>query len=394
MADPSEQSRKEREEEDKEDEVEEGEGKREWKEKEKEKKKESGKKGKKDWKVKEKEKKKGVGKSVVRSAVGRPPATTDKGSRATAATPLERLDNERIVEERRRVAEKEPVTDEEEATDHFWNHQGGKNYWNNDAELDAMVDPDIQIPEELLDEVSDKLFPKPPHRIVKKDEEATQPAVQEEDNDESADETAGDKEEEEEVTKENKMPTQTRPQKPIQERKQPPAKQNNGSSFPCLDRFFRTGNFRRPDADTPEGLDETKRLVERWLRTGKMPPALLKMWRSRDVKADSREEAISYDKETKSRDEVYDVSDKTSDRCNTGHDGREVNCPLPYSDVQRRRHWDLVSGDAREGSNESHGHEKIQRRNDARSRKETTEFRPGEKPHSSRLELSFPPTLQ
>ena len=172
-----------------------------------------------------------------------------------------------------------------------------------EAELDAMVGTEeeaIHIPEELLDDASDKLFPPPPHRIVKKDEDATQPAVQE-DDDNSAGETTEDENDKEVAPV----------VKPSQSRQQNPGKKRNGSAFPSLDHFIQTGNFIRPDASTPEGMDETKRLVEAMLRTGKMHPDLLKTWRSRDVKADSREEALRYKKETENRDQVYDVSGET-----------------------------------------------------------------------------------
>ena len=146
------------------------------------------------------------------------------------------------------------------------------------------------------------MHPQPPHRgnpqrRVVEDQDATQPAVEE---DESADETTEDEDEKEVAPV----------VEPIQSDQRKIAKRKNTSAFPSLDDFIRTGSFRRPDASTPEGRDEAKRFVERMLSTGKMHPELLKMWRSRDVKADTREEALSYDKETKSRDEVYDVSDK------------------------------------------------------------------------------------
>ena len=156
----------------------------------------------------------------------------------------------------------------------------------------SVDESDAYIPEELLDEAQRRLFPDPPHRKTEEDKEATQPAVQD-DDDKSADETT-----EEDDNKE--VAPVVEPIKSV--------KQRIGSAFPCLDRFIRTGDFRRPAADTPQGLREAKGLVEKMLSTGKMHPELLKMWRSRDVQAESREEALHYDRETKSRNEVYNVS--------------------------------------------------------------------------------------
>ena len=178
----------------------------------------------------------------------------------------------------------------------------------------SIDESDAYIPEELLDEARRKLFPDPPHRRKDEDKEATQPAVQD-DDDKSADETT-----EEDNDKEVEPVVE-----PVKSQQQKPAKQRIGSVFPCLDHFIQTGEFRRPDATTPEGLQEAKKLVEQMLRTGKMHPELLKTWRSRDVQADSREEALSYDKETKNRDEVYDVSGETQERNNSGRDGRGAN---------------------------------------------------------------------